>query len=324
MELTVSARRALTEKVKAKALEEGFSRVGVARAESLTQEGDHLREWLRRGYHASMNWMERNLEKRVDPRGVLPGARSVVCVGMNYYTPTPHTDDPDAGKISRYAWGDDYHIVLTSRLESLLDCIKQEQPSVNGRLYIDTGPVMDKAWAVRSGIGWLGKHTNIITREYGSWVFLGEIILDVELEYDEPIADLCGSCLACIEACPTGAITDPYVLDSTKCISYLTIEHRGDIPDGVATQFEGWLYGCDICQDVCPWNRFQKPSGEQAFKARASNIAPNLHDLVEITKEEFAERFRRSPIKRAKREGLIRNAKNLIERSHDDRNESVQ
>ncbi|HTP12003.1 MAG TPA: tRNA epoxyqueuosine(34) reductase QueG, partial [Bacteroidota bacterium] len=247
--------------------------------------------------------------KRTDVKSLLPGARSVVSLAVNYYSPFQHSTDREIGKISRYAWGDDYHIVVTSRIQSLVDCIKSIEPDVNARHYVDTGPVMDKAWAVRSGLGWLGKHTNVITKELGSWVFLGEIILDVDLEYDEPIADFCGSCTACIEACPTGAIVEPYVLDSTRCISYLTIEHRGEIPVKLKPDLDNWVFGCDICQDVCPWNRFQQPTPDKEFWPREENMKLNLPDLESISTEDFTRRFRRSPVKRTKREGLIRNAK---------------
>lgn len=296
-----------SEKIKSKARELGFAKVGIARAEELTAERGRLRDWLNRGYHATMDWMARNADKRADPGLVLPNAKSVLCVAMNYYTDVRHSNDPAVGKISRYAWGDDYHIILTERLEQLRTFIKTEIPGVNARIYVDTGPVMDKAWAVRSGIGWLGKHTNVITKELGSWVFLGEIILDAELEYDSPIEDFCGSCTACIEACPTGAITQEYVVDSNKCLSYLTIEHRGEIDDKLKPKFEGWIYGCDICQDVCPWNRFQQETKEPAFRARDGAVTPNLETVGTMTKDQFSSTFRKSPVKRTKWEGLMRN-----------------
>ena len=305
----------LTRRIRAKAIELGFSKVGIARVSSLNEEGNHLLEWLHRGYQASMEWMQNNAEKRVDVRKVLPNARSVVSVALNYYTEYQHSETQETGKISRYAWGDDYHVVLADRLEKFLSEIRSMQPGLGGKVYVDTGPMMDKVWAARAGLGWQGKHTNLITKEFGSWVFLGEIILDVELEFDEPISDACGTCTACIDACPTHAIVEPYVLDSTRCISYLTIEHRGPIMADLAKSFHGWIYGCDICQDVCPWNRFQQPTPEQAFRPRPWNEAPNLKEVESLTKEEFDQRFRRSPIKRTKREGLIRNVKAVSENS---------
>jgi len=303
----------LTDRIKARAMELGFSKVGIARVDVLEEEGKLLREWLLRGYQGTMDWMERNFEKRIDIRKVLPAAKSVVAAAMNYYTEASHSNDPEDGKISRYAWGDDYHDVMIPRLEKLLDFIKGEAPSAQGRVYVDTGPVMDKVWAVRAGIGWEGKHTNVISRDFGSWVFLGEIILDINLEYDEPSADYCGTCSRCIDACPTQAITEPYVLNSNLCISYLTIEHKGEIPGAISSQFENWIYGCDVCQDVCPWNqKFSKPTQEAAFSPRNGLLKPSLIDLASVSKEEFRERFQGSPIKRTKHSGLMRNVKAVL------------
>jgi epoxyqueuosine reductase len=304
---------ALSVYIKEQAKNLGFSKVGIARAELLTEEGIRLNEWLNRGYQGTMAWMQRDPEKRVDVRRIIPGAKSVISVALNYYDPASDSNSESTGKISRYAWGDDYHIVMTPRIQSLVDCIKSEKPDVQLAAYVDTGPVLDKAWAVRAGIGWLGKHTNVITKEFGSWVFLGEIIVDVELECDDPVADFCGSCTACVEACPTDAIAAPYLLDSAKCISYLTIEHKGDIPGEFKPKLANWVYGCDICQDVCPWNRFQQTTDEIAFRPREENIGPDLRALSAITEEEFSRRFRRSPVKRTKHRGLVRNAKAVLE-----------
>jgi epoxyqueuosine reductase len=303
----------VTDLIKSKAAELGFSKIGLAKADHLTEEGARLREWLSLRCNASMQWMERECEKRSDPSRIVPNAKTVICTAMNYFTPVQHPVKTNAGKISRYAWGDDYHIVMTERLQKLYDYIKTEIPAATGRIYADTGPVMDKAWAVRSGIGWLGKHTNVITKEFGSWVFLGEIILDVELDYNETVLDSCGKCTACMDACPTHAIDRPYLLDANKCISYLTIEHRGDLPKDTALDLQNWVYGCDICQDVCPWNRFQKETNEAAFHPRKENIAPGLTEIAGMTQEEFSRRFKDSPIKRAKRSGLIRNAVSVLE-----------
>jgi epoxyqueuosine reductase len=303
----------LTYHIKSKAYELGFSGIGIARAELLNEEENHLREWLARGYHASMHWLERDVEKRIDVTKVLPNAKSVICVALNYFTSSQHSNTPALGKISRYAWGDDYHFVMTTRLEKLYEFVKSEIPGVEGKIYVDTGPMMDKTWAVRAGIGWLGKHTNIITRKFGSWVFLGEILIDAELEYDTPMLDYCGTCTACIDACPTQAIVQPYVLDAHKCISYLTIEHRGELPQEIVSNFQNWIYGCDICQDVCPWNRFQHETEEPAFRPREENAAPRLTELAEMSQEEFSQRFRKSPIKRTKHSGMTRNAKAVLE-----------
>jgi len=303
----------LTHRLKMKAVELGFSSIGIARAEVLNEEEKHLREWLARGYQASMQWLERDAEKRIDVTKILPNAKSVICVALNYFTPVQHSNTPALGKISRYAWGDDYHLVLTKRLEKLSEFIKSEIPGVEGKIYVDTGPMMEKAWAARAGIGWLGKHTNIITRKFGSWVFLGEILIDAQLEYDTPMLDYCGKCTACIDACPTQAIVQPYVLDANKCISYLTIEHRNKLPQEHVLNFQNWIYGCDICQDVCPWNRFQKETEEPAFQPRKENVAPKLTELAEMSQEEFSRRFRKSSMKRTKHSGLTRNAKAVID-----------
>lgn len=299
----------LTQEIKTRARELGFCEVGIARAEYLQKEGNRLIEWLTRGYHGTMGWMARNTEKRVDPRTILPDAMSIISVAMNYYTPVGHTCDDRVGKISRYAWGDDYHEIMNAKLGELLDFIKTRIPEARGKVYADTGPVLDKVWAQKAGIGWEGKHTNIISRNYGSWIFLGEVILNLELDYDSPATDHCGTCTLCIDACPTGAIVEPYVLDSNLCISYLTIEHRGELDERLVRQFDNWIYGCDICQDVCPWNeKFAQPTPIKEFFPREHNTAPSLQDVANLQPEEFNLRYRGSAIKRAKHAGLVRNA----------------
>lgn len=298
----------LSHRIRQKASELGIHKVAFARAEALDGASVHLQEWLLRGNHASMAWMAKNIEKRTDPRLVVPGARSVIVLAVNYFTPTEHSNESGTGKISRYAWGDDYHLHVTKRIQTLFESIQQWEPDSSGRYYVDTGPVMEKVWAQRAGMGWQGKHTNLITKEYGSWVFLGVIISTLELEYEAPMEDFCGTCTACIDACPTDAITEPYVVDSQRCISYLTIEHRGDIARELGERFDRWVYGCDICQDVCPWNRFEQSTEHSEFKPRPQNVAPVLMELQQLTPQQFAERFKDSPIKRTKREGLVRNA----------------
>jgi epoxyqueuosine reductase len=303
----------LTEQIRKEARALGIDKIGIARATALEAEGAHLREWLGRGFQGTMSWMSRTAGKRADLQTVLPGARSVISCALNYYTPWSHAAEPSLGKISRYAWGDDYHDVLGRKLEALAAAIGSAAPEANTRAYVDTGPVMEKAWAERAGVGWIGKHGNIITQELGSWVFLGEIITDLVLEYDTPETDQCGSCTLCIEACPTQAIAEPYVVDANRCISYLTIEHHGQVDHPL----EGWVYGCDVCQDVCPWNsRGQRATSEAAFQPREANKAPALAELAEITQEEFSSRFRKSPVKRTKRAGLRRNAKINIDHAH--------
>jgi epoxyqueuosine reductase len=303
----------LSEKIKTRGLEIGFHKVGIARAEALEAEGEHLFQWLSSGFHGEMAWMERWKEKRVDAREVFPGARSIVTVALNYFTPHEHIDDASSGKVSRYAWGDDYHEILKEKLYELLAYIKTVSPGAGGKVCVDTTPVMDKAWAVRAGLGWIGKSSNLITTDYGSWVFLGELILDIELDHDtEPVADHCGSCTACIDACPTDAIVEPYVVDARKCVSYATIELRDEeLPAQFDGNLRGWIYGCDICQDVCPWNRFEKPSNDKRFEPRGSETSLALESVLEMTTEEFSTRFRRSPMKRTKVTGLKRNARSL-------------
>lgn len=304
----------LTAEVRRRARALGFEKVGVVRAEPLVEERARLEEWLARGFHASMGWMEREVTRRIDPRELLPGARTVVAVALNYFTPHEHASDEGHGKISRYAWGDDYHDVLSEKLKALLAQLKEIAPQVQGKVCVDAQPAMDKAWAVRAGLGWIGKHTNLITRDYGSWVFLGELLLDVELEYDAAREeDHCGTCTLCIDSCPTGAITEPYVVDSNLCISHATIELRAaELPAAVAEHLDGWLYGCDVCQDVCPWNRFEQTTAESRFEPRPGAVSPDLEEMAALTHDAYVERFRRSPVKRAKLSGLQRNARTLL------------
>ncbi len=300
--------------IKDRARAEGFNKVGIVSAVALDDERRRLQEWLARGYHATMSWMARDVEKRVSPREIFPEARSVVVVALNYYTPHQHEENSATGKVSRYAWGDDYHDVVTQKLRAVLAWIKEQEPRAEGKVCVDIQPVMDKAWAVRAGLGWIGKHSNVITPEYGSWVFIGELFLNLELDYDdERIEDHCGTCTLCIDACPTAAITEPYVVDSNKCISYATIELRSpELPASIEENLSGWMYGCDICQDVCPWNRFEQVTAEPRFAPREGNVNAELRDIVELDHESYVERFRGSAMKRAKLSGLQRNARALL------------
>jgi epoxyqueuosine reductase len=278
------SRSELTEAIKRKARELGFDKVGVTRANALDEEGARLREWLGRGYHATMGWMERTAAKRADPRLHLPSVRSVVCVAANYFTPHRHVGAPGTGMVSRYAWGDDYHDVVGDKLRELLAWLRERVPDLEAKIAVDTSPVMDKAWAARAGLGWIGKHSNLITTDMGSWVFLGELLVSVELDYDtEPVADHCGTCTACIDACPTDAIVEPYVVDSNRCVSYVTIELRDDEIPGTTA---GWVYGCDVCQDVCPWNRFERDTAEPRFEPRPGLVEPELAPLAALTEPE--------------------------------------
>ena len=300
----------LSDKIKQKAIEIGFHKIGIVATASLIEERPHLEQWLAQGYQGEMEWMKREPEKRSDPRVLFPTARSVIVVALNYYTSHEHENRSDSGKISRYAWGDDYHDVLKEKLRILLEWIKTQEVDADGKICVDTAPIMDKAWAVRAGIGWLGKHSNVISTDYGSWIFIGEILLNLDLEYGgETVPDHCGSCTMCLDACPTSAIVQPYVVDSRKCLSYATIELRSEkLPVEIEENLEGWIYGCDICQDVCPWNRFEKPTGESRFEPRNKETALDLHQILSLTPETYAERFRRTAIKRAKLSGLKRNA----------------
>jgi len=306
----------LTSKIKQRGEELGFASVGIAPASLLVEEGGRLAQFLDLGYQGEMNWLAQTEEKRADLKKVMPGVISVITAAMNYYREGPldgsisarDPNEPETGRISRYAWGEDYHEIVGERLQQLFISIQSLLPGVQGKIYVDTGPVMEKAWAARGGIGWIGKHTNLITRTLGSYVFLGVILLDREIVYDIPVEDYCGTCTRCIEACPTQAIVAPYVLDARRCISYLTIEKKGEIPDEFHAAMGDWIFGCDVCQEVCPWNRFAQPTSEPAFQPRMENRAPILSDLLQLTPQEFSIRTRRSPLKRAKRHGLQRNA----------------
>jgi epoxyqueuosine reductase len=303
----------LSEKIKLWAAELGFDKVGIVPAAALAEDRTRFERWIELGYHGNMAWLEREPEKRSDPRILFPGARSVVVVALNYFTPHEHSDSAERGKISRYAWGDDYHDHMGSLLRQLLASVVSEHPEVNGKVCVDTAPMMDKAWAVRAGLGWIGKHSNVVTKDMGSWIFIGEMILDTELDYDTTlVADHCGTCTACLDACPTGAIVEPYVVDSNRCISYGTIELRDEkLPEQIASNLSGWIYGCDICQDVCPWNRFEKPTDAVSFQPRRGETSLDLDSIGNMQHEEYVERFRRSAIKRTKLTGLKRNAEAL-------------
>lgn len=309
----MSNRRTITDQIKAAALARGFDAVGIARAEPCDEAWEHYRTWIDRGYHGAMSYMERNIEARRDVTEIVPGACSVIVVAKNYYAPHQHPADA-VGKIARYAWGDDYHVVIPPMLDALCADVRTYVPDAETRRYTDTGPVLEKEWAVRAGIGWMGKNGNILRRDIGSWFFLGVIITTADLDPDEPMDDYCGSCTACLDACPTQAIVEPKVVDATKCISYWTIEMKGDveIPLPIAENLDGWVFGCDVCQDVCPWNRFETPTSEERFSPRDGVTVLNPSDLVDLQPDAFSERFRNSPLKRPKLAGLQRTARTLL------------
>lgn len=295
-----------------KAKELGFDLIGFAKAEPLIDETLKLQNWLHLGYQSGMDYLNRNLDKRKDVTLILPEAKSVISLAMNYYTNHNHSNRKEYGKISRYAWGKDYHLIIWEKLESLEEYLKQIDPSFKSISYVDTGPVMDKVWAVRSGIGWLGKHSNVISKEMGSWIFLATIITNYNFDYSNIIPDHCGTCRACIDACPTGAIVEEYVVNSGRCISYQTIENKVEIDKELKGQFDNWLFGCDICQDVCPWNhKFSTVTGEREFEP-SNGIELNLNEVLGYNDEEFKNRFETSPIKRSKLNGIKRNAKFLL------------
>ena len=298
-----------TKTIKSIASALGFSFCGISKAEFLKEDAPKLEEWLKRGYHGKMGYMENHFDKRLDPTLLVPGAKSVVSLIYNYY-PEKNLASPDQLKIAKYAYGEDYHFVIKDKLKEFLDLIHEQIGEIQGRAFVDSGPVMERTWAKKSGIGWIGKNSLLLNKSMGSFFFLAELIIDLELEYDGPVKDHCGTCTACMDACPTDAIAQPYVIDGSKCISYFTIELKEEIPSDVKGKFENWIFGCDICQDVCPWNSFSKPHNEQRFSPH-----PELaqQDWKEITEEVFQKLFKHSAVKRTKLEGLKRNIRFVTE-----------
>lgn len=297
--------------IKQEARRLGFDYCGISKAEFLEEQAPRLENWLKKKMHGEMSWMEENFDKRLDPRKLVPGAKSIVSLLLNYYTDKKQKDET-APKISIYAYGEDYHFVIKRKLKEFLFNLQQKiGKEINGRVFVDSAPVMDKVWAEKSGLGWIGKNSNLINQESGSFFFVAELILDIELEPDGPIGDLCGTCTKCIDACPTDAIVAPYVVDGSKCISYFTIELEGEIPADEKGKFHDWMFGCDICQDVCPWNRFSKSHHEKAFEPHAQLLSMKKNEWTELTEEIFQQLFKRSAVKRTKFEGLKRNIRFL-------------
>ena len=292
--------------VKSIAKDLGFDFCGISKAEQLSEEAFQLEKWLNKGMHGQMSYMENHFEKRIDPRQLVPGAKSVISLLFNYYSDTVQ-DDLESPKLSMYAFGEDYHSVIKRKLFLFLDQIRLQIGDVEGRVFVDSAPIMDKAWAKRSGLGWIGKNSNLINKQQGSFFFIAELILDLNLEADGPIKDYCGSCKRCIDACPTEAIVEPHVVNGSKCISYFTIELKEQIPPSWKGKFDDWMFGCDVCQTVCPWNRFSKQHQEPAFDPDSEMIGMKKADWQELTEETFHRVFGKSAVKRTGFLGLKRN-----------------
>ena len=296
----------------------GFDLVGFAEYSELHKEVEYLHEWLQNKFNAGMSYMERNLEKRKDVRLILPEAKSIISLGMNYYTGHQHSDTEDFGKVSRYAWGKDYHLIIWEKLDQLIRQLREIDPAFEAKTYVDTGPVMDKAWAVRSGLGWLGKHSNVISRRGGSWFFIATVITNYDFTTSPIVNNFCGSCTACIDACPTSALVQDYVVDANKCISYLTIENKGEIDKSLSGKFDNWIFGCDICQEVCPWNKkFSTETNEKEFHPKEGNEEIALESVENMSEESFKQKFAESPILRTKLKGLKRNAEFLLKKENE-------
>ncbi|MGG5486820.1 tRNA epoxyqueuosine(34) reductase QueG [Gaetbulibacter sp. PBL-D1] len=287
----------------------GFLSCGISKAEFLEAEAPRLEKWLNANMHGEMRYMENHFDKRLDPTKLVDGSKSVVSLLLNYFP--SQTQNTESYKLSKYAYGTDYHFVIKDKLKQLLQFIQDEIGEVSGRAFVDSAPVLDKAWAAKSGLGWIGKHSNLLTQKVGSFYFIAELIIDLELDYDSPTTDHCGSCTACIDACPTEAIVKPYVVDGSKCISYLTIELKDNIPSDFKNKTDDWMFGCDVCQDVCPWNRFSKPHNEPLFNPHPELLEMTKKDWDEITEDTFKKVFKKSAVKRTKYSGLTRNIKFL-------------
>ena len=299
----------ITQLIQSKAIELGFTSMTVAKAEFMIPEAKRLEKWLHQGYHSGMHYMENHFEKRVDPTKLLPGTKTVISLSYNYFT-FQKQKDPKAPKISMYAYGKDYHTVVKGKLSILIEYIKSRFGDVSMRSFVDSAPILERDWARRSGHGWIGKNTLLIHPKRGSYFFLAEILCDLEMHYDTPMKDYCGTCRKCIDACPTDALSPlGYVLDSNKCISYLTIEHKGEIPLEHKSKMNGWIFGCDICQKVCPWNRFSAPHDESDFISSNGILDMTEKEWIELNEETFHELFKYSAIKRTKYSGLNRNIK---------------
>ena len=304
--MNLSAKASYAQQIKSESKRLGFDYCGISKAIFLEEEAPRLENWLNNNMHGQMSFMQNHFDKRLDPRLLVPGAKSVISLLLNYY-PSEKQKDETAPKISKYAFGEDYHFVIKEKLNQLLEFIRENIGDVDGRVFVDSAPVMDKAWAKKSGLGWIGKNNNLINKNNGSFYFIAELIIDLELEQDDPVKDYCGTCTRCMDACPTDAIVAPHVVDGSKCISYFTIELKENIPNEVKGKFDNWMFGCDICQDVCPWNRFSKPHKEKHFHPKENLLDMTQSDWQELTEETFKRVFKNSAVKRTKFTGLKRN-----------------
>ena len=296
--------------IKTEAKRLGFLSCGISKAEFLETEAPPLEHWLNNNRHGSMQYMENHFDKRLDPTKLVEDSKSVISLLLNYFPPQTQKDT-EAPKLSKYAYGNDYHHVIKSKLKALTHFIQNEIGEVNGRAFVDSAPVLDKAWAAKSGLGWIGKHSNLLTQQVGSFYFIAELIIDLDLEYDTITTDHCGTCTACIDACPTQAIVQPYVVDGSRCISYFTIELKDQLPNEMKGKFDNWMFGCDVCQDVCPWNKFSKPHSQPLFNPHPELLDMTKKDWEEITEDVFKKVFQKSAVKRTKFSGLQRNIKFL-------------
>jgi epoxyqueuosine reductase len=307
--MSINSKETYSKFIKEEAKRLGFISCGISKAGFLEQEAPRLENWLKNNRNGQMAYMENHFDKRLDPTLLVDDGKSVVSLLLNYYPDSKQNDE--SFKISKYAYGQDYHFVIKDKLKEFLHSIQENIGEVSGRAFVDSAPVLDKAWAAKSGLGWIGKNSNLITQRVGSFYFIAELIIDLELEYDYAVTDHCGSCTACIDACPTQAIVAPYVVDGSKCISYYTIELKENLPEEMKGKFDEWMFGCDTCQDVCPWNRFSKPHSEPLFNPNPELLSFTKKDWIEITEETFRTVFKNSPVKRTKFDGLKRNIKFL-------------
>ncbi|WP_417557978.1 tRNA epoxyqueuosine(34) reductase QueG [Mesoflavibacter zeaxanthinifaciens] len=294
-----------TQLIKTEAKRLGFLSCGISKAQFLEEEAPRLEKWLNKNMHGQMSYMQNHFDKRLDPTKLVEDSKSVISLLLNYYPEQTQTEG--SYKLSKYAYGTDYHFVIKDKLKQLLAFINEEIGEVYGRAFVDSAPVLDKAWAAKSGLGWIGKHSNLLSQKTGSFYFIAELIIDLELDYDNPTTDHCGTCTACIDSCPTQAIVEPYVVDGSKCISYFTIELKDELPSNMKDKFDDWMFGCDVCQDVCPWNRFSKPHNEPLFNPHPELLSMTKNDWQDITKDVFNKLFKKSAVKRTKFSGLQRN-----------------